>query len=257
VSQPNPSERLGIVGSGTIAAGLAKLAGEHGDVVVWARSETSAERVTQVIEDAARVVTELEALREATLVIEAVVEDERVKHGVHELLGDLLPDDVLIGTTTSSLPIGPIAAAGGRPERFGATHFFNPVEKMELVELAFPDEATEDTRRRFTALCKHLDKTPVEVPAIPGFVVNRLLFPYLFAAVRMLEENGVEPDAVDTCMKLGAAHPMGPLAVLDLVGLDVSAAIADSIGIEVPRRVRTLVDEGRLGKKSGGGFFDY
>jgi 3-hydroxyacyl-CoA dehydrogenase len=128
---------------------------------------------------------------------------------------------------------------------------------MKLVELAFPDEATEDTRQRFHDLCDELGKTAVEVPDATGFVVNRLLFPYLFDAVRMLERDGIEPEAVDTCMKLGAAHPMGPLALLDFVGLDVAAAIGESIGVEVPDRVRELVAAGALGRKTGAGFYEY
>ena len=162
-----------------------------------------------------------------------------------------------MATTTSSLSVAEIAQSGGRPDRFAALHVFNPVEKMPLVELAFPDEATEETRSRFRALCEHLDKTVVEVPDVPGFVVNKLLFPYLFSAVDFAEDTGLEPKAIDTCMKLGAGHPMGPLKLLDFVGLDVSVAIADSIGVAVPERVRGMVAEGRLGRKSGAGFYDY
>jgi 3-hydroxyacyl-CoA dehydrogenase len=128
---------------------------------------------------------------------------------------------------------------------------------MALVELAFPPAATERTRERARALCAALGKTAVEVPDTPGFVVNRLLFPYLFEAVRLMERTGLEPEAVDTCMTLGAGHPMGPLALLDLVGLDVSAAIGETIGVEVPARVRALIAEGALGRKSGRGFFQY
>jgi 3-hydroxyacyl-CoA dehydrogenase len=168
-----------------------------------------------------------------------------------------LPPEALLSTTTSSLSVAEIAAASGRPDRFAGLHVFNPVEKMKLVELAFPDEATEDTRQRFHDLCDELGKTAVEVPDATGFVVNRLLFPYLFDAVRMLERDGIEPEAVDTCMKLGAGHPMGPLALLDFVGLDVATAIGESIGAEVPARVRELVAEGKLGKKSGAGFYNY
>jgi 3-hydroxyacyl-CoA dehydrogenase len=97
----------------------------------------------------------------------------------------------------------------------------------------------------------------VEVPDVPGFVVNRLLFPYLFAAVRLLDEGGLEPAAVDACMKLGAGHPLGPLALLDLVGLDVAVAIGDALHVEVPARVRALVDAGALGRKTGRGFYEY
>jgi 3-hydroxybutyryl-CoA dehydrogenase len=257
VSQPNPNERLGIVGSGAIATGLARLAADRCDVILWARSHSSAQRASTVVEDMAEVVTELEALRESTVVVEAVAEDNDIKCEVHGLLGDLLPPDVLVASTTSSLSVQALADASGRPDRFACLHFFNPVEKMPLVELAFPAEAADSTKQRFRSLCDQLDKTAVEVPDSAGFVVNRLLFPYLFEAVRLLERNGLEAEAVDTCMKLGAGHPMGPLALLDFVGLDVAAAIGDSIGVEVPPRVRELVAAGRLGKKSGGGFYDY
>ena len=257
MSQPNSNERLGIVGSGRIATGLAKLAADRGDVVLWARSQASAERASTIIEDVADVVTQLEALRDSTMVVEAVAEDMEVKREVHQLLADVLEPEVLIATTTSSLSVSEIAAASGRPERFAGLHVFNPVERMELVELCFPDEATEYTRSRFRQLCDHLDKTAIEVPDCPGFVVNALLFPYLFHAASLAESQGLEPEAVDTCMKLGAGHPMGPLALLDYVGLDVSVAIAESIGVEVPDRVRELIAEGRLGRKAKAGFYDY
>ncbi|MGI8945361.1 MAG: 3-hydroxyacyl-CoA dehydrogenase family protein [Thermoleophilaceae bacterium] len=255
--QPSSSERIGIVGAGAIATGLARLAAARGDVVLWARSEASAKRASTVIEDVAAVVTELEALRESTIVVEAVAEDIAVKRDMHALLADLLPEPVLVATTTSSLSVAEIAAAGGRPDRFAGLHVFNPVEKMELVELSFPDQASEETRRRFRALCEHLDKTVVEVPDIPGFVVNRLLFPYLFGAVELAERTGLEPKPLDTCMKLGAGHPMGPLRLLDFVGLDVAVAIAESIDVEVPERVHELIAAGRLGRKAGAGFYDY
>ena len=257
MSQPNFNERIGIVGSGRIATGLAKVAADHGDVVLWARSEASAERASTIIEDVADVVTQLEALQDSTLVVEAVAEDYEVKTEVHQLLADVLAPEVLVATTTSSLPVSAIATASGRPDRFAGLHVFNPVEKMKLVELAFPPEATEDTRARFRQLCEHLDKTAVEVPDTPGFVVNQLLFPYLFSAVALAEREGIEPEAIDTCMKLGAGHPMGPLALLDYVGLDVSVAIAESIGVEVPERVYKLIEEGRLGRKTKAGFYDY
>ena len=128
---------------------------------------------------------------------------------------------------------------------------FNPVPKMDLIELAFPDAASETTRERARTLCQALGKTAVEVPDTPGFVVNRLLFPYLFEAVRLMERTGLEPEAIDTCMRLGAGHPLGPLAVLDLVGLDVSAAIGRTIGAEVPERIERLIAEGALGRKAG------
>jgi 3-hydroxybutyryl-CoA dehydrogenase len=257
VSQPNPNERLGIVGSGAIATGLARLAADRFDVILWARSHSSAQRASTVVEDLAAVVTELEALRESTMVVEAVAEDHAVKCEVHGLLGDLLPPEVLVASTTSSLSVQALADASRRPDRFAAAHFFNPVEKMPLVELAFPVEATDETRGRWLALCEQLDKTVVEVPDSAGFVVNRLLFPYLFDAVQMMERDGLEPEAIDTCMKLGAGHPMGPLALIDFVGLDVSAAIAESIGVDVPELVHRMIGDGRLGRKTGAGFYDY
>jgi 3-hydroxyacyl-CoA dehydrogenase len=128
---------------------------------------------------------------------------------------------------------------------------------MKLVELIFPSEASEDTRSRALAVCEAFEKTPVEVPDVPGFVVNRLLFPYLFSAVRLIEETGMDPADVDTCMRLGAGHPLGPLALLDLVGLDVSQAIGQTIGEEIPARVELLISEGALGRKSGRGFHSY
>jgi 3-hydroxybutyryl-CoA dehydrogenase len=247
---------LGIVGSGAIACGLARTASEHHEVVVWARSERSAERAEERVEDA-RVVTELAELAGCDVVVEAVAEDAGVKRDIHGRLGQVLPPDAVIATTTSSLSVAELADASGRPERFGALHVFNPVEKMQLVELSFPQAAAEETRRRLLELCERLGKTAVEVPDSAGFVVNRLLFPYLFDAVRMLERNSIEPEAIDTCMKLGAGHPMGPLALLDFIGLDVAVAIGESIGAEVPGRVRELIEQGRLGKKTGAGFYEY
>ena len=117
--------------------------------------------------------------------------------------------------------------------------------------------ASARTRRRASELCETLGKTPVEVPDVPGFVVNRLLFPYLFSAVELLDETGMDPPDVDRCMTLGAGHPMGPLALLDFVGLDVAVAIGDAIGAPVPERLRTLVAEGALGRKAGRGLYEY
>ena len=245
-------ERLGIVGSGAIASGIAHSAAEHGDVILWARSEESADRVTADVPTT----VDLEHLLDRTFVVEAVVEDLAVKQRVLGELGRMLPPEAIIATTTSSLPVGLLAEASGRPERFVAFHVFNPVQKMKLVELGFTPTARNDTKQRAHELCDHLDKVAVEVPDIPGFVVNRLLFPYLFSAVALLDE-GLDAKAIDTCMKLGAGHPMGPLALLDFVGLDVAAAIGDEIGVEVPPRIRELVAAGRLGRKTGAGLYEY
>jgi 3-hydroxyacyl-CoA dehydrogenase len=248
------AERIGIIGSGAIACGLARLAGPR-DVLVWARSEASADAACEEIGDGARVVTELSALSDRTFVIESVVEDKEAKS---DLLRELeLPGDAVLTTTTSSLSIEELAAASGRPTRFAGLHVFNPVEKMPLVELVFPASADDDVRTRCEALCEALGKTAVEVPDTPGFVVNRLLFPLLFNAVDLLVEHDLAPSTVDACMKLGAGHPMGPLRLLDLVGLDVSASIGEQIGVPVPARVHELIAAGRLGKKSGAGFYEY
>ena len=250
------NERLGIAGSGAIATGLARAAAGHGDVVLWARSHASAERAVEATEGKVRVVTRLEDLADRSMLVEAIVEEVAPKRQLLADLGALLPAEGVIASTTSSLSVQDLAVATGRPEDFGVLHVFNPVEKMKLVELCFADGASYDTRGRLRALCETLGKTFVEVPAVPGFVVNRLLFPYLFSAVRMLD-LGLDPRAIDTCMKLGAGHPMGPLALLDFVGLDVAAAIGEEIGTDVPHRVLDLVDRGHLGKKTGRGFYEY
>jgi 3-hydroxyacyl-CoA dehydrogenase len=254
------SERLGIAGSGAIASGLARAASKRVPpmpALVWARSDESAARATRRIGPHAEVTTDLADLASCTVVVEAVAEDPAVKADLLMRIGALLPADALLASTTSSLSVAELAQASGRPDRFGAVHVFNPVEKMQLVELAFAPDAAADTRARLRALCEALGKTAVEVAAAPGFVVNRLLFPYLFDAVRLMEDQGLEPEAVDACMRLGAGHPMGPLALLDFVGLDVAIAIGESIGAEVPDRVRQMAADGRLGRKSGAGFFEY
>jgi 3-hydroxybutyryl-CoA dehydrogenase len=128
---------------------------------------------------------------------------------------------------------------------------------MKLVELAFPPDATLKTRRRARELCQALGKTPIEVPDAPGFVVNRLLFPYLYSAVELMSETGVAPEDIDSCMTLGAGLPMGPIALLDYVGLDVSRAIGESLRVPVPRLLAELVDAGWLGRKTGAGFYRY
>ena len=244
------------MGTGAIATGLARCAEEHHEVTVWARSESSAERAESRVSDS-RVVLDFGELGGCDVVVEAIAEDAELKCDIHRLLGELLPPETVLATTTSSLSVGELALASGRPERFGALHVFNPVEKMELVELSFPDAASAATRTLLRELCERLGKTAVEVPDSAGFVVNKLLFPYLFDAVRLLERNGLEAEAIDTCMKLGAGHPMGPLALLDFVGLDVAAAIGESIGAEVPARVHELVAAGKLGRKAGQGFYRY
>jgi 3-hydroxybutyryl-CoA dehydrogenase len=249
--------RLGIAGSGAIACGLARAAGASHEVTLWARSDASKDRACAKVEDAAAVVTDLSGLAGCPVVVEAISEEVETKRELYGLLSGVLDDDAVLATTTSSLSIAELAEASGRPDRFGALHVFNPVDRMKLVELSFPDSASGETKQRLHQLCDELGKTAVEVPDAAGFVVNKLLFPYLFDAVRLLERDGLSPDAIDTCMKLGAGHPMGPLALLDFVGLDVAAAIGESIGADVPDRVHQLIADGRLGKKAGAGFYEY
>jgi 3-hydroxybutyryl-CoA dehydrogenase len=265
-----PSERLGIVGSGTIACGLAACAARHGAVTLWARSDASAERAERSVAkvcskfedklppDRVRITTDLsEGLEDRTFVVEAIAEHMESKVELFARLRQRLDDGAVLGTTTSSLPVCELADASGRPERFVGFHVFNPVARMELIELAFPPQADPETRMRAHALAAMLEKRAVEVPDGAGFVVNRLLFPFLFDAVRFAEENDMAPVDVDACMTLGAGHPMGPLALLDYVGLDVSMAIGESLGVEVPERVRALVAEGAVGKKAKRGFYTY
>jgi 3-hydroxybutyryl-CoA dehydrogenase len=263
------SKRLAIAGSGAIACGLAATAAHHGPVLLLARSETSAERARETVEktlsrlgaevdpEHVQIVTDPAALADSNFVVEAVVEDHDVKARLLGELNGIVGSEAILASTTSSLSVEALAQASGRPERFLGLHVFNPVTRMQLVELIFPKAASEETRRHALELCEDFEKTPVEVPDVPGFVVNRLLFPYLFSAVRLVEETGMDPADVDTCMKLGAGHPMGPLALLDLVGLDVSQAIGETIGESVPPRVTELVAEGALGRKSGRGLHSY
>src|SRR5215212_1210069 len=171
------NERLGIAGCGAIGSGLARAAAPHGDVVVWARSDQSAARAAEAT--GVRVVTDLRHLEDCTLVVEAVSEDRMVKQATLSAIGEVLHPTAVIASTTSSLGVEELADWSGRPQHFGVMHVFNPVEKMKLVELAFPAGASYDTRSRLRALCDTLGKTAVEVPDVPGFVVNRLLFPYL------------------------------------------------------------------------------
>jgi 3-hydroxybutyryl-CoA dehydrogenase len=263
------NEHLAIAGSGAIACGLAAAAAHHGPVLLLARSTDSAERARATVEKTlsrlkaevdpahVRIVTDAQALSEATFVVEAVVEDHDIKAGLLGELGVIVGPEAILASTTSSLSIERLAEESGRPAQFLGLHVFNPVTKMKLIEMVFPPAASAETRTRALAVAEAFEKTPVEAPDVPGFVVNRLLFPYLFSAVRLVEETGMDPADVDTCMQLGAGHPLGPLALLDLVGLDVSAAIGETIGEPIPPRVQQLIADGALGRKSGRGFHSY
>jgi 3-hydroxybutyryl-CoA dehydrogenase len=262
-------ERLAIAGSGAIACGLAATASQHADVLLLARSGASADRARRTVgkvcgklgevadADRIHVVTDAAELGDATFLVEAVVEDHDSKVGVLRALHEVGAPGAVLATTTSSLSVTRLGRDLGIADRFLGLHVFNPVPKMQLVELAFPAAATREVRERARALCGALGKTAVEVPDTAGFVVNRLLFPYLFSAVDLLEESGMAPADIDTCMQLGAGHPMGPLALLDYVGLDVAVAIGESIGARIPRRLRDLIAEGALGRKAGRGLYSY
>ena len=267
-------ERPAIAGSGTIACGLAASAGALGPVLLLARSKGSAERAERTVEklcskldgaDAVnvRVVTDPAALADCDLAVEAIVEDAEAKG---ELLGELAraASGADLATTTSSLAIAELAERSGQAERLFGLHVFNPVHRMELVELCLPEGLRGGIAERAHAWCRALGKRAIEVPDQPGFVVNRLLFPYLFDAVRLMEQTGMEAAEVDACMTLGAGHPMGPLALLDFVGIDVAIAIGEQLRAEggddshaPPPYLERLAAEGKLGRKSGAGFYDY
>lgn len=165
--------------------------------------------------------------------------------------------DAIMSSTTSSLFIQSLAAASGNPQAFAGLHVFNPVPRMRLVEIAFPPEAASETRERTRALCISPEKEAVEVPPLPGFVVNSLLFPQLFSAVDYMGRTGLAPEVIDACMQLGVGHPMGPLALLDYIGLDVSLAIGDALDCAVPERIRSLVARGATGRKAGRGLYPH
>jgi 3-hydroxybutyryl-CoA dehydrogenase len=269
-----PYSRPGIAGSGTIACGLAACATAAGEIIVLARSEKSANRASQEASqlcaqvdggDASRLrlTTEADELADCDLVVEAIVEDVEAKVELLSHLGGVCKEADL-ATTTSSLSIADLGRRAGHSERMFGIHPFNPVPKMELVEVCVPQGAREGIAARARAWCESLGKTVVEVPDEPGFVVNRLLFPYLFDAVRLLERTGMEAEDVDRCMTLGAGHPMGPLALLDLVGIDVAAAIGEALHRESgddshlpPARLGELIADGKLGRKTGAGFYEY
>lgn len=261
------SETVAVAGSGTIATGIAVTAARTSKVLLWARSEESAARARKAIEKQAgklevdvsgvTVTTEIDDLKAATYLIEAVSEDHETKAAVFGKLEAIIQPGAILATTTSSLSIEKLAEASGIHERFAGLHVFNPVTKMELIELVFPAAASDDTKDRSRALAVAWEKTAIEIPDVPGFVVNKLLFPFLFTAVELKEQTGLSAKDIDTCMQLGAGQPMGPFALLDFVGLDVSKAIGEVIGAPVPQALEDLVAEGKLGRKSGEGFLDW
>jgi len=200
----------------------------------------------------------------ADLLIEAVVEDFAVKEEIFVRADALLPPEAILATNTSSIPITSLAAATSRPDRVIGMHFFNPVPVLKLVEVIRGLATSDETARAITALAEDLGKTPAEARDLPGFVSNRILMPFINEAVYALLEGVAEPEAIDTIAKLGFAHPMGPLALADLIGLDTCVAIMEVLheGFGDPKYapcplLRQYVQAGRLGRKSGRGFYSY
>ncbi len=278
--------RIGIVGSGIMGSGIAEVAATTGhEVVLRSRSLESAQamvaglakslarqvekgRREQADADAAlarvTATADLADLAGCDLVIESVVEDLDVKKALFRELDAICGAGTIIATNTSTLPVVEMAMVTGRPEQVCGVHFFNPAPAMSLVEIVRPMTASEATIDSVKAFAEACGKNAVEVADRAGFIVNALLFPYLNNAVRMLENGVASRDDIDTAMKGGCNFPMGPLALLDLVGLDTSVAILDALYDEfsdpnyapVPR-LRRMVTAGHLGRKSGQGFFDY
>ncbi|MBA3287446.1 MAG: 3-hydroxybutyryl-CoA dehydrogenase [Acidimicrobiia bacterium] len=277
---------VGIVGSGIMGAGLAEVAARAGfDVIV--RSRTSAggrdvvERVTANLDrqvakgqldagDREAAVARLTStdhlgrLADCDLVIENVVEDIAVKRALFAELEQVVKPDGILATNTSTLPVIELAMATQRPDRVCGIHFFNPAPQMNLVEVVRPITASDDTIKAALAFARACGKDAVEVVDRAGFVVNALLFPYLNNAVRMLEQRTASREDIDTAMRGGCNFPMGPFALLDLVGLDTSLSILDALYAEfrdpnyaaVPT-LRRMVAAGQLGRKTGRGFYEY
>jgi 3-hydroxybutyryl-CoA dehydrogenase len=274
VSQSETYERPAIAGSGTIACGLAACASVASKVLLLARSDASAWKAEEQAHslcakldgaDAKRikVTTKAGDLADCDVIVEAVIEELEPKAELLRSVGDAAPGADL-ASTTSSLSLEELGSRSGHADRIFGLHPFNPVARMELVELCIPEAARSEIAPRARAWCESIGKTVIEVPNEPGFVVNRLLFPYLFDAVRLMEQTGMAAEDVDRCMTLGANYPMGPLALLDLIGIDVAVAIGDALYADSsdehhrpPGRLMALVDEGKLGRKSGAGFYDY
>jgi 3-hydroxybutyryl-CoA dehydrogenase len=208
--------------------------------------------------------SELEAIGECDWVIESCVEELRTKGEVLARVESFLREDAILTTNTSSLRLRDLARHLSHPQRFLGLHFFNPVPAMKLVEVSPTAETDATVTARCEALCEQIGKTPVRIQDTPGYVVNRLLVPYLLHAIETLEHGTAGAEAIDTAMKLGCGHPMGPLALADLIGLDVVFAMAKTMHSELrdsryraPSLLRRLVLAGHLGRKSNRGIYDY
>ena len=206
----------------------------------------------------------VEQIVSADLMVEAVIEDAVAKEDVFRRADEVLPTEAVLASNTSSIPISSLAAATSRPDRVIGMHFFNPVPVLKLVEVVRGRETSDETAEAATALALELGKTPAVANDVPGFVSNRILMPYINEAVWALHEGVAEAEAIDTIAKLGFNHPMGPLALADLIGLDTCVAIMDVLrdGLRDRRYepcplLRDLVEAGKVGRKSGVGFFIY
>ncbi len=200
----------------------------------------------------------------ADLLVEAVIEDAGIKMDLFRRADEILPREAILASNTSSIPIASLAKATSRPEQVIGMHFFNPVPVLKLVEVISSAQTSEETRAAIVALAEDLGKVPAEARDSPGFVSNRILMPFLNEAAYALMEGVAEPEAIDTIAKLGFAHPLGPLALADLIGLDTCVAIMEVLyeGLGDPKYapcplLREHVAAGRLGRKSGRGFYEY
>jgi len=207
--------------------------------------------------------TDVDDLADCDLVVEAVIENLEQKKELFARLGGICKAETIFASNTSSFPIGEMGAASGRPERFVGLHFFNPVPLMKLVEVIRAEKSAEDVVASARAFGEKVGKVPILAPDTPGFVVNRLLVPLLLEGVRMVERGDATPEDVDTGMQLGCGHPMGPITLLDYVGLDTTLFIVegwharypDNPLFEPPALLKQMVAEGKLGRKSGQGFY--
>ena len=278
--------RVGILGSGIMGSGIAEVAAAAGaTVIVRSREEATAdgmivglekllakqiERGKKSPEEASAIrsrvtsTTRLEDLKECDLIIESVVEDLDIKRELFAEVDRIVQDSAILATNTSTLPVVEMAVHTSRPDKVCGVHFFNPAPAMSLVEIVRPITASDETIATVIEFAIACGKEPVEVKDQAGFVVNALLFPYLNNAMRLLDQGVATMEGIDTAMKGGCGFPMGPFALLDLVGLDTSLAILDALYAEfadpnykpVPRLSR-MVAAGQLGRKSGAGFYDY
>jgi 3-hydroxybutyryl-CoA dehydrogenase len=273
-------EHVLVVGAGQMGGGIAQVVAASGRRVslydaapgaVERGLETMGKSLTRLAEkggaDPGEVLSRVEPVDElvpADLMIEAVVEDASIKEDVFRRADETLPAEGVLASNTSSIPISSLAAATGRPDRVIGMHFFNPVPVLQLVEIVRGKQTSDETADAITELARKLGKTPAVANDFPGFVSNRILMPFINEAVWALHDGVAEAEAIDTIARLGFAHPMGPLALADLIGLDTCVAIMKVLqeGLSDDRYapcplLRTLVDAGKLGRKTGEGFFIY